>query len=213
MVFDNHNHASQGLGTGGAWASSTRHLHGFNLSFLRLLMGLQRLRAAARKGNVLGLDPALIERIGVMAEHERRLLARCRFALFDLYFTDAVLWETLVCCHHRKLPHCCPQAPNPTPALAQFTSAGLYFAWNLLTISDLQARLAFGLPRSTCASLSRLEPARLIAIARSGSGLLRTQLADNPRLWPDLVWCATRGTHEQLEAARLLGIQLLAARA
>lgn len=92
-----------------------------------------------------------------------------------------------------------------------FTTTALFFAWHLSRNSPLSARVMLGLPVIAAHAIAALDPWELQHIAGQQPAPLKPRWHSNPCFWPDLVRFAASRNPLQLDLARLLGLQLLAA--
>ena len=94
---------------------------------------------------------------------------------------------------------------------AAMAEVAMVAAWHTAAVSRIAARFLFGMSEGIATSLSCTPLWQLRRIAIDCAGLLTPRWPSNPAFWPDLIRFATTGNQAKLEAARLLGTQLIAA--
>lgn len=92
-----------------------------------------------------------------------------------------------------------------------FLNTAWVYAWHLSHHSPLAARIVLGFTPAQVAYLATLEPSRLRDIAAAGTQPPPPRWLSNPCFWDDLVTFACEQQPRRFDAARLLGMQLLAA--
>jgi hypothetical protein len=101
--------------------------------------------------------------------------------------------------------------PRAGGAWTAFATTALFFAWHLSRNSPLSARVMLGFPVVAAEAMAALEPWQLRHLADQQPAPLRPRWSTNPCFWPDLIRSAAGQDALQLDLARLLGLQLLAA--
>lgn len=179
--------------------------------FLKLLCALLHVRRP-RPEHLLGLSVPLVKRLACLAPERRQGIALCPFSLFTLKPEHRVFWDAIA---ELRLPqrygarsHEDWELREDRVALAAMTAS---YAWQLAWGHRWFVELAFGLPAELWVSPTRSPVPFLREVVAKNPTLLRARLTDDPRFWPDLIALASTGSPRQLHAARIAGLQILAA--
>ena len=180
-------------------------LAGLNRDYLDLLL------AGRREGaDVLGVS--VMDELAAATPAVLDSIAACSYALFALDPSLAL----------RAVDPGAPQVNDPViarygagpkdaGAWTAFTTAALSFAWHLSRNSPIAARVMLGFKLLTADAMAAVDPWQLRYIAAQQPAPLKPRWGENPCFWPDLVRCACTQRSLELDLARLLGLQLLAA--
>jgi len=180
-------------------------LAGLNRDYLDLLL-------AGRLEGVELLGVRVMDELGAATPAVLDSIAACSYALFALEPSLAL----------RAVDPAAPQVNDPVTeryggsprdggAWTAFTTAALSFAWHLSRNSPIAARVMLGFQLLTADAMAAVDPWQLRYIAGQQPVPLKPRWGSNPCFWPDLVRCAMAQSALELDLARLLGLQLLAA--
>lgn len=158
------------------------------------------------------LGPGLMAELRCADAEARDAIAGCSYSLFTLGFPEGSAQEIGV------VPRVQDPAADRYSALAgstgtwpAFITAAWFFAWHLSRNSPLSARFMLGLHPDHAALLAEFAPWQLRHLAAMQPSPLPPRWQGNPCFWPDLIRFARNRQALRLTAARLLGVQLLAA--
>jgi hypothetical protein len=180
------------------------HVRALNRAYVDLLAGSDD---AALGPAAADLSADVLAALAGLDDAGRERVAACSFSLFGLGLEDADFWVRAGVARIADLPH---ERYGHT-AVDRFLATALFLAWHVAQSNELVGRFLLAMPARTHHAMRRLSPAHLHAIALAHPQLLRPRWPDNPCFWPDLLAFAASGDQPGLDAARLLGIQLIAA--
>ncbi|HEY6641644.1 hypothetical protein [Povalibacter sp.] len=148
-----------------------------------------------------------------LSSEARSALAACPYSLYALAFDDLRFWSaaldgTAAQGHDRSI-EARYGAISPAPMQAAFCETAVFLAWHTAQSQRLAARFLFGMPDTIAHLLARAPLWQIRRVALDYPGLLAPRWPRNPAFWPDLVRFA-EADDSRLEAARLLGSQLIA---
>lgn len=171
-----------------------------NGAFLSLLAA--RAQVAAGEA-VYGLEAGCAARTMALGDAARRLAASCPYTLFDLRFDDAPFWQGVVRASGSAGSACASDE-------ATFARTAIFLAWHLVRSSSLQASLALGMGRPAQDAWRVLPLSALDSAATLSLPHLTARWGERVGYWSKLL-VGTSEPDARLDAARRLGLQLLAA--
>lgn len=154
-----------------------------------------------------GSRPDVVEKLSQLHCGALQLVADCPYSLFDVCFGDGDYWERSVASAltvgyvDDATRHC---------SYDRFTETILFFVWSAVRIDPRFARFAFGMTKRTSTLFHGVPIGRVPMLAQVVGRSLAPRWPDNDCFWPDLIRFAAANSPAQLQAARLLGCQLLA---
>jgi hypothetical protein len=174
-----------------------REIHEFNREFLELI------RADGSPGAAYGLDPAVRQRLRLLAPAALEAVAAtpCLLAAFT------VLPPRLTAPGVAEPPLLAARGPQ-ADAARLFAASLLAWLWHTARQDRLLAALCIGPGSLTVEHLSSAAFRDLQRTAAVASECLEARFCRHPRLWPDLVRAATIPAGPVLTATRLSLIQL-----
>jgi hypothetical protein len=196
----------------GNWSRESRlpvetleSLRELNHRFLELL--------CARSGdwrcaNAVMVSPELPGRLAPLSPAQRRAIADCPYALFDLRFGDDHHW-----CARLVEPGrfgVCDDAARD-PQTLEFVRLALFFAWHVASTARLAARFLLGMNENTVAAFRGSTIDCLPALAAAEADTLSARWNDCPAYWDALTRAACRQNPVVLRRVQLSGLQLAAA--
>ncbi|HEY5806451.1 MAG TPA: hypothetical protein VIT67_00695 [Povalibacter sp.] len=139
-------------------------------------------------------------------------MSRCAYTLYSPGFDDQRFWQT-------ALGHSTGEqsvearygALSAAPLQAAFNEVALFTAWHTAASHRMAARFLFGMRDEMATILSRAPLWQVRCVAIDYPCLLTPRWPLNPAFWPDLIRFAAAGDAVKLEAAHLLGSQLITA--
>jgi hypothetical protein len=171
-----------------------------NCAFLGLVAARAR---RASEPSALGLAPSAVAGIAALEGAQRALAACASYTLFNLRFEDPLFWHALVT--ERR------NVPPPAADVAEFTRTAVFMAWHLVQSGELTPTLVLGMDGAVQRIWRALPLPALERLACAAAPELRARWAANALYWPALIEAASARDATALEAARVLGRQLLAA--
>jgi hypothetical protein len=157
------------------------------------------------------LDDGVMTRLGGVPAEVLDSIAGCSYALFALEFPADVSATRIASQVHDPVTERYSTAAGEAGAWPAVITTAWFYAWHLSRNSPLSARVMLGLSIAGAEELARLDPWQLRHIAGRQPAPLSPRWRANPCFWPDLVRFADNQNPLRLSAARLLGMQLLAA--
>jgi len=148
----------------------------------------------------------------------RKRAAACPYLLMDAGFCDPYRWQWLSDQHANARSGVKDTQRAPVifgkfftvPTLIEVARLVFTHAWHIAQSQPLGATLYLGMP-STCVALLRTCSMRqLIELADQHAGWLRPRWPGRPNVWRELLEAGISGNPQELETARLHGVQLLA---
>lgn len=150
-----------------------------------------------------GLSAELAAQVAGLDADSRRRAAACPYTLFNLRFDEVAFWQGVVA-------HRARGGSGSVSEEATFARTAVFFAWHLVRSNPLQASLVLGMGRPVQAVWRSLPLSALDAAATAALPHLQARWADKAAFWSKLLG-TTDGSAARADAARLLGLQLLAA--
>lgn len=202
--------------TGVLTAAVTAQLRQLNRDFLDLLIVEHQIGTDRSPSPNLFLPPTVARELCQLPGSALDAIARCKYTLFSLAFHATDFWcrmaqaATHEAITQRYQWNCHTDAAHPEATSAAFLSIALTFAWHLDQTDKRSARVVLALRDDTGAAFESIPLWRLPQIAHQHPRLLSPRWPDNPGFWPDLIRIARDGSASQLEAARVVGAQLIA---
>lgn len=160
------------------------------------------------------LSDKLVHALAQLNAPARTALASCPFALYSLGFDDQRFWNAALAERPGLSGESAEARYGPAstaPTQAAFCEVALFAAWHTACAHRMAARFLFGMPEHVAGRLVAAPLWQVRRIALDHPGLLTPRWPGNPAFWPDLVKFAAANDMVKLEAARLLGSQLIAA--
>jgi hypothetical protein len=148
----------------------------------------------------------------------RRRAAACPYLLMDAGFCDPYRWQWLSDQHANARAGMKDTLRAPVvfgkfftaPTLIEVARQVFTHAWHIAQSQPIGAPLFLGMP-ATCVSLLRTcSMKQLIGLADQHAGWLRPRWPGRSNVWRELLQAGISGHPEELETARLHGVQLLA---
>ncbi len=180
-------------------ASALHSIREANLAFLTLLA-----QTAVEGTEHFGLPATVGERARALEPAARVIAADCPYTLFDLRFADTRFWR------ERALAGAAPAGVDAGPPAA-FARAAVFLAWHLVHSNELAAALAFGMGARAQRVWKGLPVSALEDAARLATPHLAARWPRHPTFWTRLLESAPDPAGANVEAVRLLGLQLIAA--
>jgi hypothetical protein len=157
----------------------------------------------ASDASTLGLAASAVTGIAALEGAQRALAACASHTLFNLRFEDPLFWHSVVT--QRR------NVPPPAADEAMFTRTAVFMAWHLVQSGELTPTLVLGMGGAVQSIWRGLPLLALERVACAAAPELRARWAANALYWPALLEAASARDATALEAARVLGRQLLAA--
>jgi hypothetical protein len=189
-------------------AALLARIHQLNLDYLDLLIAERASISCAAQ--LQHLPRSLIPMLGSLATPARRALAATPFTLYSLGFEDEGFWGAACEAAAQPISHRYASA-GAAWLQGPFGEIALLHAWCVAASSPLAARVLYAMPEPTAHRLAATPLWQVRRIANDYPALLTPRWPTNPGFWPDLVRFAAANDAQRLGAARLLGIQLIAA--
>lgn len=185
-------------------ASSLRQLHTLNRHFVSHLLALEHVGIAGPS-----IAPDLIAQLRALDAAALHDLCSTPFTLYYLPFGNETYWQETARLRTASdaAGHGFGSAEDP---IRELTKMALFLAWHVACTDAAGARLFFGMASGTLAFFRQTDVATLSGVAIEAAQVLQPRWQTNPCFWPDLLKSAGRD-RVRMQAARLLGAQLLAA--
>lgn len=181
-------------------------IHELNRDYVELMLVEGSLPAVA--GELL--PSRLHDALGKIRHAGREAIAACPYTLFTLSFDDHRFWTAALDDSGEHAVEERYGMMSSSLMQAAFCEIALFMAWHTAQSQRLAARLLFGMPDTLVNLLADAPLWKVRRVALDFPGLLAPRWPRNPAFWPDLIRFADAGD-ARLEAARLLGTQLIAA--
>jgi hypothetical protein len=155
----------------------------------------------------------LSRQLAALSFAERKAIASCPYALFDLRFHDHAHWSS------RLLPlsrwpstqwTVCDAAACDQQTL-EFVRLALFFAWHVAATASLAARFFTGMNEMTVTAFRSVTINCIPALAITESVNLTARWSDRPAYWAALTSAASRPNADSLRRIQTSGLQLAAA--
>jgi hypothetical protein len=172
-----------------------------NLAFFEVVIA-RHTQAPARP--VLGLAAETANGILRLDAKSRAAAASCPYTLFNMAFEDCAFWS-------RVALDARGTGVGSLADEATFARTAVYLAWHLAQSGDLAAALVLGMTPEVLQAWRALPLSAIDRAAMAGCMKLQARWGRNHHFWSRLLEAAVNGGRPQLEAVRLLGLQLLAA--
>lgn len=177
-----------------------------NKDYVELMLAEGSLPAVA--GDLL--SSRLLDSLEKIRPAGRDAIAECPYTLFTLGFDDQRFWSASLDESGEHDVEARYGMMSASPMQAAFCEIALFMAWHTAQSQRLAARFLFGMPDALIDRVANAPLWKLRRVALDFPGLLAPRWPRNPAFWPDLIRFAEAGD-ARLEAARLLGTQLIAA--
>lgn len=197
-------------------------LHDINCSWLEILASplfrdLSDTGSCMGRGSLEPLRPAdrIAARVAQLDPQLRPVMARCPFALFGARFHDSGYWARIGGLYSIHEPASELIATRPIAAarraiLISFAQLAFFYAWHLVHLNPLAARLLLGVGDEVSVILKELPLPHLQQLAAKYPETITPRWSERPLFWQVLLNATQKGeTH--LTETRLLGIQMVAA--
>jgi hypothetical protein len=155
-----------------------------------------------------GWPSELSLQLASLSAAERKSVASCPYALFDVRFHDARHWHARL--RSAGQAAVC-DAPVCDPRTVEFVRLALFFAWHVAATAKLAARFLTGMNEMTVAAFRSVTLDCIPALAVSESGNLTARWSDCPAYWAALTSAASRPNAAVLRRIQMSGLQLAAA--
>jgi hypothetical protein len=155
-----------------------------------------------------GWPAELSRQLAALSAAERKSVANCPYALFDLRFHDARHWHSRL--RSAGQSAVC-DAPVRDPRTLEFVRLALFFAWHVAATAGLAARFLTGMNEMTVAAFRSVTIDCLPALAVSESANLTARWSDCPTYWAGLMSAASCPNGAVLRRIQMSGLQLTAA--
>jgi hypothetical protein len=186
--------------------------HELNRDYVELMLAERSLPSPGIGAEALSVK--IIDALGDLSSVARTALAACPFALYTLGFDDQRFWSTALRNADARDDDLSIEARygaiSPASMQDAFCETAMMLAWHTAQSQRLAARFLFGMPDATVQMFVRAPLWQIRRVAHDYPGLLTPRWPRNPAFWPDLIRFA-EADDSRLEAARLLGNQLIAA--
>lgn len=186
--------------------------HELNRDYVELMLAERSLPSAGIGSEALPVK--ILDALADLNSIARTALAACPFALYTLSFDDQRFWTATLSsggAHEDDLSIEERYGPiSPAPMRGAFCETAMMLAWHTAQAQRLAARFLFGMPDATVLMFVEAPLWQIRRVALDYPGLLAPRWPRNPAFWPDLIRFAETDD-SRLEAARLLGNQLIAA--
>jgi hypothetical protein len=163
---------------------------------------------ARRSTHGMALPPEMSVRVGALSSGQKKALADCPYALFDLRFWDDRHWRLRL--EATGQWSVCDAAVTDAHTL-EFVRVALFFAWHVAATARLAARFLLGMNEMTVAAFRGVTIDCLPALAATESVHLAARWSDCPAYWAALTGAACRANAATLRRVQLSGLQLAAA--
>jgi hypothetical protein len=187
-------------------------IHELNRDYVELVL-VERVLPSPGIGSET-LPVKILDALGDLNPVARTVLAACPFALFTLSFDDQRFWSTALSNADAREADLSIEARygamSPAPIQSAFCETAMMLAWHAAQSQRLAARFLFGMPNATVLMFMQAPLWQIRRVALDYPRLLAPRWPRNPAFWPDLIRFA-EADDSRLEAARLLGTQLIAA--
>ncbi|MET0986743.1 MAG: hypothetical protein ABW034_15190 [Steroidobacteraceae bacterium] len=184
-------------------ANSLRQLHALNRHFISILLA-EHDDGVSGAGLTLHFVPQL-RALDATATHE---LCAMPYTLYYLPFGNEIYWHETARLNATD-ERAAGSFETRQNARRYLTELTLFLAWHVASNDAAGARLFFGMSAGTLEFFRQVDVATLGGAAMQAVQVLQPRWHSNPYFWSDLIKSA--GTdHVRLQAARLLGAQLLA---
>lgn len=186
--------------------------HELNRDYVELMLAERSLPSSGIGAEALSAK--VLDALRDLGPVARTVLAACPFALYTLGFDDQRFWSTALSsaeAHEGDLSiEARYGAVSAAPMRGAFCETAMMLAWHTAQSQRLAARFLFGMPDATVLMFMQAPLWQIRRVALDYPGLLAPRWPRNPAFWPDLIRFA-EADDSRLEAARLLGNQLIAA--
>jgi hypothetical protein len=156
----------------------------------------------------VGLNVDLWDQVAPLSAAQKRAVANCPYALFDLRFHDDQYWQTRA---HSTRQWSVLDAAEVDSGTLDFVRLALFFAWHAASTSKLAARFLLGMNELTVAAFRAMTIDCLSALAATEAPHLTARWSDRPNYWKALMSAAGRPNPANLRRIQLSGLQLAAA--
>lgn len=179
-----------------------------NREYLDLLVAEMRSQGSA----VTGFGAATLRQLNDASRQIRDTIAECPYVLFRLDVAGILIDGGDPRVRDAEIPHAAEcYAVVAGGSWRAFLNTAWGYAWHLSHHSPLAARIVLGFTPAQVDRLATFEPSQLRDIVAATTRLPAPRWLSNPCFWEDLVTFACEQQPRCFDAARLLGMQLLAA--
>jgi hypothetical protein len=155
-----------------------------------------------------GWPVELSRQLACLSAAERKAVAGCPYALFDLRFHDDGHWRARLQSEARWAV--CDAAVCDQKTL-EFVRLALFFAWHVAATARLAARFLTGMNDMTVDAFRSVTIDCIPALAIIESANLTARWSDRPTYWAALTGAASRPNAAVLRRVQMSGLQLAAA--
>jgi hypothetical protein len=180
-------------------------VHQLNRDYVELLIAEYHAGAGLLSST---LSPSTLATLAELTEPQRWSLAKTSHSLYSLSFENVTFWRSATAVQHEAAV---TARYRCGPVDAAFFESALFLAWHVAVINPVAARVLYAMPGMIAARLAATPLWQLRRVAADGSALLRPRWPTNARFWPDLARFAACNDVRRLNAAQLVGHQLIAA--
>ena len=155
-----------------------------------------------------GVPVELPGRLAPLSAAQRKALANCPYALFDLRFHNDEHWRGRL----QTAPRwsVCDDAVGDETT-RDFVRVALFFAWHVASTAGLAARFLLGMNETTVTAFRGVTIDCIPALAATESAHLTARWSDCATYWDALTSAASRPNAAMLRRVQLSGLQLVAA--
>jgi len=150
----------------------------------------------------------LSRQLASLSAAERKAIAGCPFALFDLRFHDDGYWRARL--QSAGQWAVCDATAGDQKTL-EFVRLALFFAWHVAATASLAARFLTGMNEMTVAAFRSITIDCIPALAMTESVHLTARWSDRAAYWAALTGAASRSNTAVLRRIQMSGLQLAAA--
>lgn len=155
-----------------------------------------------------GVSADLSGQLVPLSPEQRKAVANCPYALFNLRFDNDDHWRARL--RTPRQWHVCDAAAGDEQTV-DFVRVALFFAWHIALTAGLAARLLLGMNETTVAAFRGLTIDCIPALAATEAANLTARWSDRPAYWNALTRAASRPNEGVLRRVQLSGLQLAAA--
>jgi len=155
-----------------------------------------------------GWSADLSRQLASLSAAERKAVAGCPFALFDLRFHDDGHWRTRL--QSAGQWTVCDATVDDQKTL-EFVRLALFFAWHVAATASLAARFLTGMNEMTVAAFRSVTIDCIPSLAMTESVNLTARWSDRAAFWAALASAASRPNTAGLRRVQMSGLQLAAA--
>jgi hypothetical protein len=156
----------------------------------------------------VGLPAKVFGRVAPLSTAQKKAVADCPYALFDLRFQDDGHWQARL----RTTGHwSVADEASMDENTRNFVRLALFFAWHVASTTTLAAQLLLGMNEVTVAAFRGATIDCLPALVATEAVNLTARWNNCPAYWTALTEAASRPNAATLRRIQLYGLQLAAA--